>query len=156
MATSEETPPHRIWWRLRVVFDSLNTHVSSEYFFGTRRFYSSPNDQKAQIWDSHRELHWIRALINSRARSIFMSFHLHDRLGLHHDAVNIIIHSLDGQVMADTRVRWKTAMTVQYMDHLCAVHKLKVLVIPVRSYNLSVDYHSSKPICRRLIGWPVY
>jgi len=30
----------------------------------------------------------------------------------------------------------KTAMTVQYMDHLAPVHELEVLVIPMRAYNL--------------------
>jgi len=65
-----------------------------------------------------------------------MSPQLLSRLGLPHEAAHITTHDLDGQVIAHVRERRKTAMTVQYMDHLALVHKPEVLVVPMRAYDL--------------------
>jgi hypothetical protein len=65
-----------------------------------------------------------------------MSPQLLNRLGLPHEAAHITTHSLDSQVIAHSRESHKTAMTVQYVDHLAPVHEPEVLVVPMGAYNL--------------------
>ena len=65
-----------------------------------------------------------------------MSPQLLNRLGLPHEAAHITTHGLDGQVIAHARESRKTAMTVQYMDHLAPVHEPEVLVVPTGAYDL--------------------
>jgi len=38
--------------------------------------------------------------------------------------------------MVHARESHKTAMTVQYIDHLAPVHEAEVLVVPMRAYDL--------------------
>jgi len=65
-----------------------------------------------------------------------MSPQLLGRFGLHHNAADITTHALDGQVIADARESLKTAMRVQYMNHIAPAHRPEVLVDAMRAYNL--------------------
>jgi hypothetical protein len=136
MATLEEIQPHRISLRPRVVLESPKALMSSQYLCGTARPDSSHIVHEVQIRDQHGELQRIRALIDCGATSIFISPQLLNRLGLPHEAAHITTHGLDGQVIAHARESRKTAMTVQYMDHLAPVHEPEVLVVPMRAYDL--------------------
>jgi len=136
MATLEEIQPHRISLRPRVVLESPKALMSSQSLCGTARPDSSHIVHEVQIRDQHGELQRIRALINCSATSIIISPHLLNRLGLQHEAAHITTHDLDGQVIAHARESCKTAMTVQYMDHLAPVHEPEVLVVPMRAYDL--------------------
>jgi hypothetical protein len=135
MATLEEIQPHRISLRPRVVLESPKALMSSQYLCGTARPDSSHIVHKVQIRDQHGELQRIRALIDCGATSIFISPHLLNRLGLPHEAVHITTHGLDGEVIAHARESRKTAMTVQYMDHLAPVHEPEVLVVSMKAYD---------------------
>jgi len=136
MATLEEVQPHRISLRPRVVLESPKALMSSKYLYGTARLDSSHIVHEVQIRDQHGELQRIRALIDCGAASIFISPQLLNRLGLPYEAAHITTHGLDGHVIVHARESRKTAITVQYMDHLAPVHQPEVLVVPMRAYNL--------------------
>jgi len=121
MATLEEIQPHRISLRPRVVLESPKALMSSKYLCGMARPDSSHIVHEVQIQDQHGELQRIRALIDCGATSIFISSRLLNRLGLPHEAAHIRTHGLDGQVIAHARESRKTAMTVQYNNHLAPV-----------------------------------
>jgi len=70
------------------------------------------------------------------ATSIFISLQILNRLGLSHEAAQITTHGLHCQVMVHTKESRKTAMTVEYIDHLAPVHEPEVLVVPIRASNL--------------------
>jgi hypothetical protein len=129
MATLEEIQQHRISLRPRVVLETPKALMSSQYLCGTARPDSSHIVHEAQIWTQLGKFQRIRALIHCGATSIFISPHLLNRLGLPHEAAHITSHGLDGQVIAPARESGKTAITVQYMDHLAPVHELEVLVV---------------------------
>jgi len=148
MATLEEVQPHRISLRPRVVLESLKAQMSCQYLCGTARPDSSHIVHEVQIRDQHGGLQQIQALIDCGATSIIISPQLLNRLGLPHEAAHITTHGLDGQVIAHARESRKTAMTVQYMDHLAPVHKPEVLVIPMRANDLVLGlpwFKTSKP-----------
>jgi len=140
MATLEEIQPHRISLRPRVVLESPKALMSSQYLCGTPRPNSSHIVHEVQIRDQHGELQRIRALIDCGATTIFMSPQLLNRLGLPHEAAHISTHGLDGQVIAHARKSRKTAITVQYMDHLAPVHEPEVLVVPMGAYDLVLGF----------------
>jgi len=136
MATLEEIQPHWISLRPRVVLESPKALMSSQYLCGTARPDSLHIVHEVQIQDQHGELQRIQALIDCGATSIVISPQLLNRLGLPHEAAHITTHGLDGQVIAHVRESHKTAMTVQYIDHLAPVHEPEVLVVPMRAYYL--------------------
>ena len=136
MATLGEIQPHRVALWPRVVFESPKALMSSQYLCGMARADSSHIVHEVQIQNQHGELQRIRALIDCGATKIFISPQLLNRLGLPHEAAHITTHCLDGQVIAHAREIRKTAMTVQYMDHLAPVHKPEVLLVPMREYDL--------------------
>ena len=136
MATLEGIQPHQMSLRPRVVLESPKALMSSQYLCGTARPDSSHIVHKVQIRDQYEELQRIQSLVDCGATSIFMSPQLLNRLGLPHGAAQITTHGLDGQVIAHARESRKTAMTVQYLDHLALIHKLEVLVILMRAYDL--------------------
>jgi hypothetical protein len=136
MATLEEIQLHQISLRPSVVLESPTALMSGHYLCGTARPNSLQIVHEVQIRDQHRELMSIRALINSGTTSFFISPLLPNTLGQPHEAAHYTTHSLDGQVIAHPRESGKTAMTVQYLDHLALVHEPEVLVVPMRAYNL--------------------
>jgi len=136
MATLEEIQPHRISLRPRVVLESPKALMSGQYWSGTARPDSSHIVHEVQIRDQHSALQRIRALIHCGATTIVISPQPLNRLGLTHDAAHNTTHCLDGQEIAHVRESRKTAMTVQYMDHLALVYKTEVEVVPMRAYDL--------------------
>jgi hypothetical protein len=58
------------------------------------------------------------------------------RLALADETAYVTTSDLNGQVMAHASESRRTALTVQYVDHLSPVQQSEMLVVAMRAYNL--------------------
>jgi len=98
ISTLEEIHRDQTSFRPRISLDSLKALMSSQYLCWTARPDWSHIAHEVQIWDQHREIEWLQALIDCSATSIFISPQPLNRLRLPHEAAHITTHTLDGQV----------------------------------------------------------
>jgi len=121
MATMDSIQPHWIPFKSRVVLESPKDYMSSQYLCGTSRPDMSHIIHEVFIRDGNAEMQWVRALIDCGTTSIFMAATLRKRLDLVHDPAHVTTVGLNGQVMAHASESRKTALTVQYMEHLSLI-----------------------------------
>ena len=106
----------------------------------------------------------MRALIDCGAASMLMAPRLRKRLRPADEPAYVTTLGLNGRVMAHLSNSRKTGFTVQYMEHLSPVEESKVLVVPMRAYDLvlglpwfqsrnaDVDWQSGRLLALRTPG----
>ena len=136
MATMDSIQPHPIALKTRVLIESAKGHMSSQYLCGTSRPDLSHIIHGVCIRDGSWEMPRVRALIDCSATCIFMTPRLRKQLGIADEPAYVTTLGLNGHIMAHVSERQKTTFTVRYMEQLSLVQESKVLVVPVRAYDL--------------------
>jgi hypothetical protein len=116
MATMDSIQPHRIALKSRVLMESPQAHMSSQYLCGTSRPDRSHIIHEVVIRDGKGEMQCVQVLINRGVMSILMALRLRERLRLADEPAYVTTLGLNGQVIAHVSDSRKTAFTVQYME----------------------------------------
>jgi len=152
MATLNSIEQHQITSKSRVVLESPEALMSSQYVCGTSRPDTAHIIHNLSIRVGSGEMQRMQALIDCGTMNILMSPRLRKRLGLPDQPAYVTTLGLSGHAKAHACESRKTAFMVQYMEHLSPVQESEVPVVPIWAHDLVLglpQFQSSDPIINR-------